>query len=92
VFEVGEASQPRYIINFPTKRRWRSATRLQDIDAGLTALVQEVRRLEIRSIAVPALGCGNGGLDWSDVFPHIKGVLGMLQEVKVLVYQPRGPL
>ena len=65
---------------------------MEDIDAGLTALVYEVRRLEIRSIAVPALGCGNGGLDWGDVFPRIKGVLGVLQEVKVFVYAPRDPL
>jgi O-acetyl-ADP-ribose deacetylase (regulator of RNase III) len=92
VFEVGEGSQPRYIINFPTKRRWRSATRLEDIDAGLTALIHEVQRLKIRSIAVPALGCGNGGLDWSEVLPRIKGVLGSLQEVKVIVYSPQGPL
>ena len=91
VFEVGEASQLRYIINFPTKRRWRSVSRLEDIDAGLTALVHEVRRLEIRSIAVPALGCGNGGLGLGRCLSAIKGVLGMLQEVEVLVYPPRGP-
>ncbi len=55
---------PRYIINFPTKRNWRANSRLEDIESGLQALVQEIRRLGIRLIAVPPLGCGLGGLDW----------------------------
>src|ERR1017187_5155184 len=59
VFERGEMFQPRYIINFPTKRHWRSPSRIEDIDAGLGALVKEIQRLHIRSIALPPLGCGN---------------------------------
>src|SRR3954468_132740 len=53
------------VINFPTKRHWRGNNRIEDIDAGLVALIADVRRLGIASIAVPPLGCGLGGLDWA---------------------------
>ena len=76
VFERGDMLNPRYLINFPTKRHWRSPSRMEDIEAGLTALVEEIRRRGIRSIAVPPLGCGNGGLDWRDVRPAIERALG----------------
>jgi O-acetyl-ADP-ribose deacetylase (regulator of RNase III) len=72
VYETGQLTKPRYIINFPTKRHWRGKSRLSDIEAGLRALVAEVERLGIRSIAVPPLGCGLGGLDWADVRPRIE--------------------
>ncbi len=90
IYERGEMFQPRYIINFPTKRRWRSPSRIEDIEAGLRALVQEIERLHIRSIALPPLGCGNGGLDWNDVFPRIKAALAPLKDVRVLVFPPKG--
>jgi O-acetyl-ADP-ribose deacetylase (regulator of RNase III) len=90
VYERQEMFSPRYIINFPTKRHWRTPSRLEDIEAGLTALASEIRGLGIRSIAVPPLGCGNGGLNWSDVLPLIKAKLGGLPDVKVLVYPPHG--
>lgn len=79
---------PRWIINFPTKGHWRSASRLEDIEAGLQDLAATVRRLNIRSIAVPPLGCGNGGLNWNDVLPRIQKTLGALPEVRVLVFAP----
>lgn len=69
VWSAGLVTNPRYIVNFPTKRHWRGRSRIEDIEAGLTALVQEIRRLGIRSIAVPPLGCGNGGLEWSGGAP-----------------------
>lgn len=80
---------PRYIINFPTKRHWRDKSRLDDIKNGLIALAQEVKNLEIQSIAIPSLGCGNGGLDWSDVEPLIIEAFEPLTEVEVVVFQPR---
>src|SRR6266496_2695366 len=67
VFEQTEMLNPRYIINFPTKRHWRFRARMEDIKAGLTALKQEIEKRGIRSIAVPPLGCGSGGLDWRNV-------------------------
>ena len=88
VFERKDMFPPRFIINFPTKRDWWSPSRLEDIESGLAALVKEVRQRNIRSIAVPALGCGNGGLDWQSVLPCIKGALEPLANVRVLVFSP----
>jgi len=62
---------PRFIINFPTKKHWRDPSRLEYVRAGLIALVSEVKTRGIRSIAIPPLGCGNGGLAWSEVRPLI---------------------
>jgi O-acetyl-ADP-ribose deacetylase (regulator of RNase III) len=90
VYEREEMFAPRYIINFPTKRHWRSPSRIEDIESGLTALAEEIRRLGIRSIAVPPLGCGNGGLAWEEVWPLIRSKLGALPDVKVLVFPPKG--
>ena len=90
VFETGQFTNPRYVINFPTKRHWRGKSRLEDIEAGLQALVSEVRRLEIQSIAIPPLGCGLGGLDWSAVRPRIEAALEQIPHVRALVYEPVG--
>jgi len=81
---------PRYIINFPTKGHWRSRSRIQDIEAGLVSLAEEIRTRGIRSIAIPPLGCGNGGLDWRVVRPAIERVLNNLSGVRVLLYAPAG--
>ncbi len=81
---------PRYIINFPTKRDWKHPSRLADIREGLKDLARVIRERGIGSIAVPPLGCGNGGLDWAVVFPMIGEALGGLQNVRVVVYEPRG--
>ena len=62
VFETGRTSGPTYIVNFPTKRHWRGKSRMEDIDAGLKALVAEVQDRGICSIAIPPLGCGLGGV------------------------------
>jgi len=90
VFETGERNGPRYLINFPTKRHWRGKSRMEDIEAGLTALVTEIRVRHIRSIAIPALGSGLGGLDWADVRPRIEHALAPLTDVEVLVFEPAG--
>jgi O-acetyl-ADP-ribose deacetylase (regulator of RNase III) len=89
LFELGAlAGGPRWIINFPTKGHWRAGSRIQDIETGLQDLVATIRRLEIRSIAIPPLGCGNGGLDWSDVRPRIEAAFAEVPEVQVLLYPP----
>ena len=67
VFETGQLTNPRYIINFPTKRHWRGKSRMEDIDAGLVDLIEVIRKHKISSIAVPPLGSGLGGLEWNDV-------------------------
>lgn len=90
VFDTGRLTKPRYIINFPTKRHWRGKSRLEDIEAGLAALVEEIRSRRIRSIAIPPLGSGLGGLDWAEVRPRIEQALAALPEVEVLVFEPGG--
>jgi O-acetyl-ADP-ribose deacetylase (regulator of RNase III) len=89
-FDIRSMLNPRYIINFPTKRYWRANSRYKDIESGLSALVAEVRRLKITSIAVPSLGCGLGGLDWNRVRPMIEKAFAPLPDVRVLLYEPAG--
>ena len=83
-------ANPKFIINFPTKKHWRGKSRLSFIDDGLAALVAEVRNRGIRSIAVPPLGCGLGGLAWSEVRPRIVRAFSELPDVKVTVFEPAG--
>jgi len=80
----------QYIINFPTKRHWKGKSKLEDIQQGLKALAQEIKRLGIRSISIPPLGCGLGGLNWETVRPIIESALGYLTDVEVDIYEPLG--
>ncbi|MDV6012443.1 macro domain-containing protein [Haloechinothrix sp. LS1_15] len=79
---------PRFVINFPTKRHWRAKSRLGDIEQGLNDLVRVIRELDITSIAIPPLGCGQGGLRWSEVEPRIRKAMTRVSEVDVLLYPP----
>jgi O-acetyl-ADP-ribose deacetylase (regulator of RNase III) len=90
IHDNGGLRKPHYIINFPTKRHWRGNSRIEDIELGLKALVAEVKRLSIRSIAVPPLGCGFGGLEWGLVRPMIEQAFAELPEVRVLLFEPKG--
>jgi O-acetyl-ADP-ribose deacetylase (regulator of RNase III) len=90
VVELGALASPKYIINFPTKRHWKGKSRIEDIAAGLDDLVQVIRERGIRSIAVPPLGCGLGGLDWQKVRPIIESKLTALSDVQVQLYAPDG--
>ncbi len=91
VFDLGGlVGGPRWIINFPTKGDWRARSRLTDVEVGLTDLVAKIRKLGIRSIAVPPLGCGNGGLDWNEVRPRIEQAFAALPDVQVFLYGPAG--
>lgn len=76
------------IFHFPTKRHYRDGSRLEDIEAGLDALVKEIRKHEVTSVSIPALGCGLGGLDWKDVQPRIVKAMKPLTNVRVLVFEP----
>jgi O-acetyl-ADP-ribose deacetylase (regulator of RNase III) len=90
IWETGRMINPKFLINFPTKRHWKGKSRIDDIQSGLRALVSEIRRLGIQSVAVPPLGCGNGGLEWNDVRPLIEAACDELPDVKVLLYSPLG--
>jgi len=86
-----QSLQPQYIINFPTKQHWRGRSRLEYIQRGLQDLVCVVQQWEIRSIALPPLGCGHGGLRWEQVKPLIEQAFASLPDVEVQVYEPTEP-
>ncbi len=92
VHETGSLIPPRYIINFPTKRHWRGKSRIEDIQTGLSALVDAIVAREIGSVAIPPLGSGLGGLDWSEVRPLIEKAMAVLPYVEVQVFEPSGKM
>ncbi|WP_428327974.1 macro domain-containing protein [Mucilaginibacter sp.] len=78
----------RLIINFPTKQHWKMPSQYEFVESGLIALVSYLRNNPVKSIALPALGCGNGGLDWNKVKPLIERYLSAL-ELSIWVYAPQ---
>lgn len=90
VWHTDQLDGPRVVINFPTKRHWRSGSKLADIEAGLNDLVKVIREERIESIAIPPLGCGHGGLNWAEVEPLIRAKLAPLEDVDVRIYPPAG--
>lgn len=87
-YNLGALATPKFIINFPTKQHWRSPSKLSDIEAGLSDLLKTIQTLGIESIAIPPLGCGNGGLNWDDVYPLIVETFRNYPEVDVRIYPP----
>jgi O-acetyl-ADP-ribose deacetylase (regulator of RNase III) len=88
VTETGEFDGPRWIINFPTKEHWKGSSRLEWVEAGLQDLKRVLRERQIKSVAIPPLGAGNGGLDWPTVKSRIQAALGDVEGVDVIVYEP----
>jgi O-acetyl-ADP-ribose deacetylase (regulator of RNase III) len=88
VTENPEFSGPRWIINFPTKKHWRHPSKIGWIREGLDDLVRVIKEMGIRSIAIPPLGAGAGGLEWSDVRSAIESAMAVVPDVEVLVYEP----
>lgn len=89
ITKINKTTNSKYIINFPTKRHWREKSYLVDVELGLVALVAKVKELEINSIAIPALGCGLGGLDWQIVKPLIINAFSILPDVEVMLFAPK---
>lgn len=89
MFVVERQSPPRFIINFPTKAHWRQPSKLEYIAAGLADLVRTKGRLGISSLALPAIGCGLGGLSWTDVKPLIEAACNQQPAVRVVLFGPR---
>jgi O-acetyl-ADP-ribose deacetylase (regulator of RNase III) len=85
---VTRLASPRFIINFPTKKHWRHPSKLEYVRDGLRDLVAQVRALGIESLAVPPLGCGNGGLQWASVKPLIVEAFAALPDVRVVLFEP----
>ena len=88
VTDTGELMGPRWIVNFPTKQDWRTKSQMQWIIDGLVDLRGFIEKNHVRSIAIPPLGSGNGGLNWEKVKPHISQILGDLENVEIIVYEP----
>lgn len=79
---------PKWIINFPTKEHWRSPSQIEWIEEGLKDLLRVIRENKIKSVAIPPLGSGNGGLIWQDVRLKIEAALSALPDVEIVVYEP----
>lgn len=90
VHDTGCLVAPRWIINFPTKRHWRGRSRIEDISVGLDDLARVVARLGIRSLSMPPVGCGLGGLSWRDVRPLVERSLAALDGCRFVVHEPDG--
>ena len=90
IFDTNAIWNPKYIINFPTKRHWRGKSRIEDIKSGLKALIKELQERNIKSVAVPPLGCGLGGLDWKTVRTLITKAFEELPDISVVLYEPAG--
>ncbi len=90
IVATGSVFFPRYIINFPTKNHWKGNSKIEDVAAGLVDLRQQLIEKKISSVAVPPLGCGNGGLDWLQVKKLIEEALSGLENIDIQVYEPVG--
>ena len=90
IYDLNRISNPHFIINFPTKRHWRNKSRLEDIELGLQDLIKVIQQQKIHSIAIPPLGCGLGGLNWSDVRSLIIEAFETLPDMTVLLFEPVG--
>jgi O-acetyl-ADP-ribose deacetylase (regulator of RNase III) len=75
------------VLNFPTKSHWKKSSQLKDIETGLKYLADHYQEMGIASIAMPPLGCGNGGLDWKNVRPLVEKYLGSIPDLEVFVYE-----
>jgi len=92
IFDTGDMfnqPKPRYLINFPTKDHWRAKSKMPYIEDGLDDFVHQLKKLKIASVALPPLGCGNGGLPWSDVKAVIEAKLSCIDDIDFIVYAPK---
>ena len=88
VHQTGQLTNPKYIINFPTKRHWKGKSKIEDIDSGLEDLIHVIKKYHIKSIAIPPLGSGLGGLDWEIVKQKIESSLKSLDDTKIIIFEP----
>lgn len=91
VVQDSDLLSQKYIINFPTKEHWRNDSKYEFIIDGLKALKKAIIDYDIKSIAIPPLGCGNGGLDWKKIKVLIEDELSDLP-IDIQIYQPTEPI
>lgn len=82
----------KIIINFPTKTEWNKKSQYEYIESGLIELVSVIQHEKIKSIAIPPLGCGNGGLQWDKVKSLITKYLADLNDIDIFIYEPNNSL
>ena len=87
VFENSTSDGPNHIINFPTKQHWRNKSNIEDIERGLDDLIEVIKKKNIKSMSLPPLGCGLGGLDWRDVKNLIEYKLGTLEGIEIFIFE-----
>lgn len=87
-FRTYQTKKPNIIINFPTKNCWHDNSKMEYIQTGMVALKEEIRKLKIKSIALPALGCGCGRLDFKEVLNVITDELKSFEGVLFYIYKP----
>lgn len=91
VYDSGGLLKPNFIINFPTKDHWREKSRVEYIRDGLDDLILQLKRLNVRSVALPPLGCGNGGLNWDEIRPIIEKVFEeKAPSIRAMLFEPAG--
>jgi O-acetyl-ADP-ribose deacetylase (regulator of RNase III) len=90
VVRISQLTNPQYIINFPTKRHWKGKSRIEDIVIGLESLGEQIEKLSLKSIAIPPLGCGLGGLDWNEVKPLIQRFCDHYPQINFTIFEPNG--
>lgn len=83
----GDLLNRQYILNFPTKAHWKAPSKIEYIKTGLKALKIELEKHAIKSVAIPPLGCGNGGLDWEEVKKIMLDELSTL-DIDIFIYEP----
>lgn len=88
ITHTDELSGATWIVNFPTKQHWRNKSKMEWIESGLQDLRKFIIEKNIKSIAIPPLGAGNGGLKWHEVKPRIVEALNDLEDVDIFVYEP----
>jgi O-acetyl-ADP-ribose deacetylase (regulator of RNase III) len=88
ITQTGQLTNPKYIINFPTKRHWRGKSKIEYIECGLIDLINIIKKYDIKSIAIPPLGSGLGGLDWNIVKNKIENIFSDIKEINIIVYRP----
>ncbi|BDT68094.1 hypothetical protein os1_22760 [Comamonadaceae bacterium OS-1] len=88
ITEPRELDGPRWVVNFPTKQHWRSPSQMVWVVQGLQDLRRFLLEHQVKSIAIPPLGAGNGGLDWAAVREQINLALGDLDGVDITVFEP----
>ncbi len=84
-----DKAKPKFIVNFPTKQHWRNRSEIDFIKIGMKKLVEAINEKGIKSIAIPPLGCGNGGLNWKVVKSIILKELELLEkDTEIIIYEP----